>query len=385
MTGTDLTDALELSRALIRRPSVTPRDEGALDVLQAVLTKLGFVCHRLTFADEGAAPIENLYARLGSGAPNFCFAGHTDVVPVGNGWTTEPFKADVIDGYLYGRGASDMKCAIAAFTSAAAQFIGQGAFKGSISLLITGDEEGDAINGTKKVLDWMTARGERIDVCVVGEPTSQTKLGDMAKIGRRGSLTAKLTVYGTQGHSAYPHLADNPIPRLMTMLGALIEKPLDNGTAHFQASTLAITTFDVGNAASNVIPGSAKAAFNVRYNDLHTGEKLKAWLKKTLDAAANGGHYDLDVRISGESFITPPGPLSELIAAAVKDVTGRTPELSTTGGTSDARFIKDMCPVAEFGLVGLTMHKADERCALTDLEALTAIYKRMLQRYFAAP
>lgn len=383
MTNADLSHPLELARALIKRPSVTPRDEGAMDVLQAALTHLGFTCHRLTFADEGAPPIENLYARLGTSAPHFCFAGHTDVVPVGTGWTTEPFNADVIDGYVYGRGASDMKCAIAAFTSASAQFLdAHGQPKGSISFLITGDEEGDAINGTKKVLDWLNARGEKIDMCVVGEPTSQTKLGDMAKIGRRGSLTAKLTVYGTQGHSAYPHLADNPIPRLMKMLSALIEKPLDAGSAHFQASTLAITTFDVGNAASNVIPGSARAAFNIRFNDLHSGASLQAWLKKTLDAAAEDAHYELVTRISGESFITPPGALSDLISAAVKDVTGATPELSTTGGTSDARFIKNMCPVVELGLVGLTMHKADERCALADLEALTKIYRRMLERYF---
>ncbi len=383
MTNTEPSLALELSRALIKRPSVTPLDEGAMDVLQAELTKLGFICHRLVFDDEGAPPIENLYARLGTASPNFCFAGHTDVVPVGNGWTTEPFNADVIDGYLYGRGASDMKCAIAAFTAATAQFVSTNKdFKGSISFLITGDEEGDAINGTKKVLDWLKARGEAIDLCVVGEPTSQSKLGDMAKIGRRGSLTAKLTVYGSQGHSAYPHLADNPIPRMMKMLGALIEKPLDTGSDHFQASTLAITTFDVGNAASNVIPAEARAAFNIRFNDLHTGAQLQEWIKKTLDVAADGGHYDLKTRISGESFLTPPGQLSELITQAVKDVTGRTPELSTTGGTSDARFIKNACPVVEFGLVGLTMHKADERCAVADLEAITAIYKRMLERFF---
>ncbi len=379
-----LSQPLELARALIRKPSITPRDEGALDVLQAALTTLGFECHRLVFNDDGAPAIDNLYARLGKAAPHFCFAGHTDVVPVGSGWTTEPFNADVIDGYIYGRGASDMKSAIAAFVAAAARFTTDvPAFKGSISFLITGDEEGDAINGTTKVLNWLKARGEKIDVCVVGEPTSQTKLGDMAKIGRRGSLTAKLVVYGTQGHSAYPHLADNPIPRLMTMLGALIAKPLDNGSAHFQASTLAITTIDVGNAASNVIPGAARAAFNIRFNDHHTGAKLKTWLKETLDAAADGGHYDLDVRISGESFLTPPGALSELVSNAVKDVTGRTPELSTTGGTSDARFIKNMCPVVEIGMVGLTMHKADERCAIADIDSLAAIYRRMLERYFA--
>ena len=379
-----LSHPLELARALIRRPSVTPLDEGALDVLQTALTKLGFTCHRLVFADDGAPPISNLYARLGNQAPHFCFAGHTDVVPVGSGWTTEPFQADVIDGYLYGRGASDMKCAIAAFVAASAQFTEKHkSFNGSISLLITGDEEGDAINGTKKVLDWLKARGEKIDVCVVGEPTSQTKLGDMAKIGRRGSLTAKLVVYGTAGHSAYPHLADNPIPHLIKLLGALIAKPLDNGSAHFQASTLAITTIDVGNTASNVIPGSTRAAFNIRFNDLHTGENLKAWLKSTLDAAAQGAHYELETRISGESFLTPPGVLSELVAAAVQDITGCRPEISTTGGTSDARFIKDVCPVIELGMVGLTMHKADERCALKDLDDLTAIYRRMLERHFA--
>jgi len=381
-TAPGLKQPLELARALIRKPSVTPKDEGALDVLQGALSALGFTCHRLPFG-TGEEKVDNLYARLGTGAPNFCFAGHTDVVPVGNGWTAEPFKADVIDGYLYGRGASDMKCAIAAFVAAAAQFTDTSKPKGSISLLITGDEEGDAVNGTVKMLDWLRARGEQIDVCVVGEPTSQTKLGDMAKIGRRGSLTAKLTVFGTQGHSAYPHLADNPIPRMMKLLAALIEKPLDGGSAHFQASTLAITTFDVGNAASNVIPGTAKATFNIRFNDLHTGATLQAWLKDTLDRAAEGAHYELATRISGESFLTPPGALSELVVSAVTDVTGRAPELSTTGGTSDARFIKNMCPVVELGMVGLTMHKADERCSLKDLDGLTAIYRRVLERYFA--
>ncbi|MSO97099.1 MAG: succinyl-diaminopimelate desuccinylase [Rhodospirillaceae bacterium] len=383
MTNVASIHPLDLAQALIRRPSITPRDEGALDVLQEALTKLGFTCHRLTYADEGASAVDNLYARLGTAAPHFCFAGHTDVVPVGSGWTADPFKAEVIDGYLYGRGASDMKSAIAAFAAATSQFIAKnGPPKGSISFLITGDEEGDAINGTKKVLDWLRARGEKIDVCVVGEPTSQTKLGDMVKIGRRGSLTAQLVVYGTQGHSAYPHLADNPILRLMKMLSAVMEGPLDQGSAHFQASTIAITTIDVGNAASNVIPGLARAAFNIRFNDHHTGDALKAWLTSTFDRIAGGSHYDLTARISGESFITPPGALSELVVNAVKDVTGLSPELSTTGGTSDARFIKSMCPVCELGMVGLTMHKADERCALKDLDGLTAIYRRMLERYF---
>jgi len=382
-------DALALARDLIRKASITPRDEGALGVLEAALTGLGFTCHRMTFSDAkvpgGEAPVDNLYARLGTSGPNFCFAGHTDVVPVGNGWTTEPFNGDVIDGYLYGRGASDMKSAIAAFTAATSRYIkAHGEPKGSISFLITGDEEGDAVNGTRKVLDWLKAKGEKLDACVVGEPTNPTQLGEMIKIGRRGSLVARVTVHGTQGHSAYPHLADNPIPKLMAMLLALTATPLDNGTPHFQTSTLAITTVDVGNAATNVIPATAKAGFNIRYNDLHTGAKLTDWIRKTFDAAAPGVHYDLDVRISGESFLTPPGQLSTLISDAVKNVTGKTPELSTTGGTSDARFIKDACPVCEFGMVGQTMHKSDERCAVADIENLTAIYLKVLEGFFNA-
>jgi succinyl-diaminopimelate desuccinylase len=377
------TDVLELARALIRRPSVTPRDEGALDVLQGALESLGFVCERMAFADEGADRIDNLYARLGTAAPNFCFAGHTDVVPVGDGWTTEPFAGDVIDGHLYGRGAADMKGAIAAFVAGVARLLKtEGKPSGSISLLITGDEEGDAINGTVKMLERLKARGEKLDVCVVGEPTNPTKLGEMIKIGRRGSLTAKLTVHGTQGHSAYPHLSDNPIPRLMKMLAAISDKPLDTGSAHFQPSTLAITTIDVGNTASNVTPAQAKAAFNIRFNDLHSGASLTAWLRQTFDGLAKD-NYDLAVRISGESFLTPPGALSALVSDAVQDVTGLTPELSTTGGTSDARFIKSACPVCEFGMVGVSMHKADERCAVADLENLTAIYHKILARYFA--
>ncbi len=379
-----LTDGLELARALIRRPSVTPRDEGALDVLQSALQSLGFKCERMFFSAEDAPGVDNLYARLGTEAPNFCFAGHTDVVPVGDGWTVDPFGAPVIDGHLYGRGAADMKSAIAAFVAAAARFLkDRGKPKGSISLLITGDEEGDAINGTVKMLERLKARGEKLDVCVVGEPTNPNRLGDMIKIGRRGSLTAKLAVYGTQGHSAYPHLADNPIPRLMKMLTAISEKPLDEGSAHFQASTLAITTVDVGNSATNVIPAVARAGFNIRFNDLHSGASLTTWLRRTFDELAVG-HYELAARISGESFLTPPGQLSSLVSESVKAVLGTTPELSTTGGTSDARFIKDACPVCEFGMVGQSMHKADERCALVDLENLTAIYTRVLARYFAA-
>ena len=369
---------------MIRRPSVTPRDEGALDVLQSVLEKLGFTCERMVFDTEGLAPVDNLYARLGAEAPNFCFAGHTDVVPVGDGWTKDPFAAQVIDGHLYGRGAADMKCAIAAFVAAASNYLkAHGKPRGSISLLITGDEEGDAVNGTRKVLERLRARGEKIDACVVGEPTNPQRLGEMIKIGRRGSLTAKVTAFGTPGHSAYPHLADNPIPRLMKMLTAITEKPLDEGTAHFQPSTLAITTVDVGNAATNVIPGAAHAGFNIRFNDQHTGEKLIAWLRATFDRVAGEGTYELKARISGESFLTPPGPLSTLVSNAVKAVLGMTPELSTTGGTSDARFIQAYCPVIEFGLVGQTMHKVDENCLVADIQALTDIYRGMLERYFA--
>ena len=377
-------DALDLAKALIRCDSVTPRDAGALGVLQTALESLGFRCERMRFEEPGTDPVDNLYARLGTAAPNFCFAGHTDVVPVGGGWTTDPFKADVIDGQLYGRGASDMKSAIAAFVEAASKFITAGRPKGSISLLITGDEEGDAINGTKKVLAALKARGETLDACVVGEPTNPLKLGDMIKIGRRGSLTAKLTVFGTQGHSAYPHLADNPINRLLAMLNAITAEPLDKGSDHFQASTLAITTIDVGNPATNVIPGMARAGFNIRFNDLHSGKSLSDWLRATFDKVAKPDMYELAIKVSGESFITPPGPLSAIVADAVKAVTGLIPELSTTGGTSDARFIKDACPVCEFGMVGQTMHKADERCAVEDIARLSAIYLRILESYFQA-
>jgi succinyl-diaminopimelate desuccinylase len=380
-SGTTALDPVALTQALIRRPSITPADAGALDVLQRALEGLGFSCHRLPFGD-GAERVDNLYARLGTSGPNFCFAGHTDVVPVGDGWTVDPFAAEVIDGAIYGRGAADMKAAIAAFVCATAAFKPRlGA--GSISLLITGDEEGDAVNGTVKVLEWLKARGERLDACVVGEPTNPNRLGEMIKIGRRGSLTGKLTVYGTPGHAAYPHLADNPIPRLMQMLQALIATPLDSGSTHFQPSTVTITTIDVGNAATNVIPGVAKAGFNIRFNDLHSGAKLKTWLTQTFDGLAGGGGYDLQVKISGESFLTPPGPLTEMVSRAVADVLGVTPELSTTGGTSDARFIKDACPVCEFGMVGLTMHKADERCSIADIASLTEIYRRILESFFA--
>lgn len=354
--------------------------------MQTVLEELGFVCHRLPFSDTDTPDVDNLYARLGEASPNFCFAGHTDVVPLGNpdAWSVDPFGGEVIDGVLYGRGATDMKSAIAAFVEAIRRFLDRqdGGFGGSISLLITGDEEGPAINGTEKVLDWMAANGETIDVCLVGEPTNPQKLGDMIKIGRRGSLSGVLTVTGVQGHTAYPHLADNPLPRLVKMLDAIAGTPLDDGTDHFQPSNLQLTSVDVGNAATNVIPAEATARFNIRFNDLHTGESLTQWLHDRC--AEVGGAYDLAVKVSGEAFLTPPGAFSELLRTVVADVTGMEPDLSTSGGTSDARFIKNHCPVAEFGLVGQTMHKVDERIAVADVEALTEIYEAVLDGYFRA-
>jgi len=377
-------DPIELSRDLIRCPSVTPADGGALGVLEKTLSGLGFTCHRLPFSAEGTPDVDNLYARYGTGAPNFCFAGHTDVVPVGDegGWAIPPFEARIEDGRLYGRGASDMKTAVAAFAVAAQRFLAErgDSFTGSISFLITGDEEGPAINGTKKVLEWLTEQGEKLDACIVGEPTNPNELGDMIKIGRRGSLVVDLSVRGVQGHSAYPHLADNPVTKLVKMLHALDNTPLDNGNDHFQATTLAITTIDVGNPATNVTPAHAFARFNVRFNDEHTSESIIKWVKKHCDAVSTD--YDIKVHITGESFLTPPGPLSDILSQAVEKSTGRTPELSTTGGTSDARFIKDYCPVAEFGMSGQTMHKTDENVPLADIKALTDIYQTVLEEYF---
>lgn len=384
---TSLTEPLELARALIRRPSVTPADAGALDVLQGALEELGFSCHRLVFSEPGAAAVDNLYARLGAKAPNFCFAGHSDVVPAGDpdGWTVDPFGAEVIDGALYGRGASDMKGAIASFVSALARFLEErgGEFEGSISLLITGDEEDLAINGTAKVLEWLKGRGETLDACLVGEPTNPSRLGETIKIGRRGSLVGRLTVHGTQGHSAYPQLADNPIPRLLGMLGEITAKALDGGTEHFEPSSLEITTIDADNPAFNVIPARVSCAFNIRFNDLHSSESLTEWLRESFDEV--GGRYDLEVHVTGGAFLCPPGDLSALISKAVEKTMGMTPELSTSGGTSDARFIHHACPVAEFGLTSETVHKADERVALGDLRALADIYKAVLDDYFPRP
>lgn len=381
-------DPVELACELVRRPSVTPMDAGVLDLLAGALAPLGFVCHRLRFETPGADPVDNLYARLGTAAPHLCFAGHTDVVPAGDpaAWSVDPFAGVVEDGRLVGRGAADMKGAVAAFVAAVSGLVEAagsppGGIPGSISLLITGDEEGPAVNGTRKVLDWLVERGERIDACIVGEPTNPNRLGEMVKIGRRGSLTGKLSVSGTQGHVAYPHLADNPLPRLVRMLAGLTGRPLDEGSAHFPPSSLQITTIDVANPAENVIPALGRATFNIRFNDLHTSRTLMDWARSVCDDV--GGAYELDFRVSGEAFLTEPGPLSELVAGAVERVTGIRPELSTTGGTSDARFIRAVCPVVEFGAVGRTMHKVDEQIAVADLLLLADVYRQILEDFFA--
>ena len=380
-------DPIDLSQALIRCPSVTPADEGAMDVLQSALEELGFTCHRLPFATGNAPEVQNLYARIGDRAPNFCFAGHTDVVPVGdaNEWSVDPFAAEIKGDRLYGRGASDMKTAIAGFAAAAARFLESrdNGFPGSISLLITGDEEGEAVNGTVKVLEWLREKGEVLDACLVGEPTNPETLGDMIKIGRRGSMTAFLTVHGASGHAAYPHLADNPVERLVKMLSAVLDKPLDDGTEHFQPSTAVVTTIDVGNPVANVIPARAEARINVRFNDLHTGAGVETLLRRRLDDI--GGDYDLDARVSGEPFLFPPGPLSNLVAGAVEKATGKRPEFSTAGGTSDARFIKDHCPVCEYGMTNQTAHKAEENALISDIRLLSDIYQSVLDGFFADP
>jgi succinyl-diaminopimelate desuccinylase len=381
-------DVVSLTQDLMRCPSVTPNDAGALDVLQKVLEEIGFKCHRLTFSDDNTPDVENLYARYGTESPNFCFAGHTDVVPVGDekAWTVGPFDSVIRDGMLYGRGASDMKAAVACFAVSAARFIKSCGtnFKGSISLLITGDEEGPAINGTTKVLDWMTENGEQIDHCVVGEPTNPNEMGEMVKIGRRGSYTGFLTVYGNEGHAAYPHLADNPIPKIITLMQILNDHVLDTGSEHFQTSNLEFVTVDVGNPATNVIPPTARATFNIRFNTHHTLDSLDDRIRQLLDdgIARTGGRYELEAMKNSGPFLTPEGNFSGLVVSSIEKRLGRKPDLSTTGGTSDARYIKDHCPVVEFGLVGQTMHKVDERVDLSDIEALADIYTDILKGYF---
>lgn len=374
-------DPVELSRALIRRPSVTPVDEGALDVLEGALTGLGFQCTRLKFED-----VDNLYARYGEAKPHLCFAGHTDVVPPGDeeGWTKPPFEAALEDGRLWGRGASDMKCAIAAFAAAAASAIDADAMKGSLSFLITGDEEGPAVNGTVKVLEWMRENNILVDHCLVGEPSNPEQLGDMIKVGRRGSINCWLTVTGKQGHVAYPQRAENPIPALMKKLLALTETPLDEGYERFQPSSLQVTDIHIGNPAHNVIPEKATARFNVRFNPNWTGDAIDKWVRAMADAVAKetGVAYELKTIISGEAFLTTDMDFIHLVQDAAEEKTGRKPELSTSGGTSDARFIKDMAPVAEFGMVGATMHQTDENVAVTDITTLTDIYRLIIDRYF---
>lgn len=372
-------DPVALAQALIRRPSVTPEDAGALAMLEEALSALGFVCHRLPRQAPGTAAVENLYARLGQGAPHFCFAGHTDVVPPGDpaSWSVDPFGGEIAGGRLFGRGAVDMKGAIAAFVAAVARTLAErGGPTGSVSLLITGDEEGDAVNGTQALLPWLADRDEVPDFCLVGEPSCVRELGDVVKIGRRGSLNGVLTVFGAQGHVAYPERADNPLPRLVRMLDSLVDVLLDEGTPHFQPSSLVLTSIDTGNPVTNVIPAEARARFNIRFNTLYTAEGLEGWLRKRFDSV--DGAYRLDLSLSGGAFVTEPGPLTERVAAAIAAVTGRRPEFNTGGGTSDARFIKDICPVVEFGLVGQSMHKVDENVPLVDLENLTAIYAALL-------
>ena len=376
-------DALDLARDLIRRPSVTPADLGAMDIVHQALEGLGFNCRRMKFGE-----IENLYARRGTASPNLCFAGHTDVVPVGDAgaWTSPPFEAALADGVLIGRGAVDMKGGIAAFVAAVSGYLAQGEPKGSLSFLITGDEEGMAFDGTKRVVEVLAAEGEVIDHCIVGEPSSSARLGDMIKIGRRGSINSWITVEGTQGHVAYPQRSANPMPVLIDLLSRLQARVLDDGYEGFQPSNLEVTTIDVGNTATNVIPREAKARLNIRFNPTHKGAELEAWIAETAKAAGEGFNGKVEVRsiISGEAFLTRRGPFTDLVAAAIKETTGETTDLSTTGGTSDARFIRDLCPVLEFGLVGETMHAVDERVPVSQIRDLQAAYQRIIERYFEA-
>lgn len=387
-----MTDALSIARDLIRCPSVTPADAGALGVLETALTAAGFICHRVTFSEEGTADVDNLYARIGNEGPHLTFAGHTDVVPPGDesAWSVGAFSGEVKDGFLHGRGAVDMKGGIACSVAAVLEHLAANGGmpradgKGSISFLITGDEEDVSVNGTIKLLKWAAERGEKFDHCVLGEPSNVETLGDTIKVGRRGSQSGTLVVEGVQGHVAYPHRASNPVPDISRLIVAISDEPLDHGSAQFQASNLEFTSVDVGNKASNVIPGEARAKFNIRYNDNHTQASLRELVESRL-AKACGNR--IRARIVWEPsnsnvFVTKPGPFTDLAVAAIEEVTGRKPELSTSGGTSDARFISSYCPVIEFGLVGQTMHQVDERVPVADLEKLTKVYRGILTRYF---
>jgi succinyl-diaminopimelate desuccinylase len=382
-------DPVSLAQALIRCPSVTPEDAGALDVLEAALTPLGFACERLRFEAPGTKPIENLFARIGTRAPHFCFAGHTDVVPPGDraSWRHDPFAGEIQNDVLHGRGAADMKSAVAAFAAAAARHLDKGPCKGSISLLITGDEEAEAVNGTKPALEHLAARGVRLDHCLVGEPTSGARAGDTIKIGRRGSMRVQLTVRGVQGHTAYPQNAVNPIPILASIVARLAGEPLDSGTAHFEPSTLVFTTFDVGNTASNVSPAEARAVCNIRFNDLHTPEDILHRIEQTATGIAEqaGAEIAIQSSVGGTVFLTKPGAYTELLARAISGLTGSRPEYSTGGGTSDARFIRDYCPVAEIGLLGASMHMVDECVPLVEIHRLVDIYTAILEAYFTDP
>lgn len=378
------TDPVALSADLIRCPSVTPEEGGALVLLESLLSKAGFTCTRV---DRNGTP--NLYARWGAkgAAKSFGFNGHTDVVPVGDAsaWTHDPFGAEIVDGVLWGRGATDMKTGVAAFAAAAVDFVTRTPPEGAVILTITGDEEGPGRDGTRALLDWMKAEGEAMSVCLVGEPTCPNEMGEMMKIGRRGSMTFYIEAEGVQGHAAYPHRAKNPLHALVDLLGQMTAEPLDQGTEHFQPSSLQITTIDCGNPANNVIPAKARATVNIRFNDVHSGDSLTAWAEAMALAITmeTGITFALNPVISGESFVTPPGPFVDLVARSVEAETGRAPELSTSGGTSDARFVKDHCPVVEFGLVGATMHQVDERVPVDQIETLKRIYTRILKDYFA--
>jgi succinyl-diaminopimelate desuccinylase len=392
MLSGGMIDALSIARDLVRCPSVTPADAGALGILETLLKANGFEVHRVTFGEPGTADIDNLYARIGNSAPHLTFAGHTDVVPPGDesAWSHGAFSGEVKDGYLYGRGAVDMKGGIASSVAAVLAYLGDHGGKpradgaGSISFLITGDEEDISVNGTIKLLQWAAERGEKFDHCVLGEPSNVEVLGDTIKVGRRGSQSGTLYVDGRQGHVAYPQRAANPVPDISRLIVALSDEPLDHGSAQFQASNLEFTSVDVGNTASNVIPATARAKFNIRYNDCHTRESLRQLVEERLAQAAGNR---IRARIVWEPsnsnvFVTTPGPFTDLAVEAIEEVTGRKPELSTSGGTSDARFIASYCPVIEFGLVGQTMHQIDERTPVKDLEKLTKVYRGILDRYF---
>ncbi|MEM8792393.1 MAG: succinyl-diaminopimelate desuccinylase [Pseudomonadota bacterium] len=373
---------VQLTADLIRCPSVTPEEGGAIQLLEDLLTGAGFRCTRIP-----RGGIENLFARWGTAGPVLGFNGHTDVVPIGNraDWTHDPFSGHIEQGVLWGRGATDMKSGVAAYVAAAIRFVEETPPDGSVSILITGDEEGDATDGTTAILDWMAEQGEALDACIVGEPTSVSRLGDVIKIGRRGSMTGTLTVRGKQGHAAYPERAENPLPVLARICASLTGCPLDEGSEHFQPSTLALTSIDVGNPASNVIPAEGRAVFNIRFNDLHEAEGIKVWVQRFVDEGLGGTPCvaSIDWKVSGESFLTKPGAFTELVSASVAGTAGTNPQMTTGGGTSDARFIKSICPVVEVGLVGDTMHQVDERVPVADIEGLTRIYGEILRRFFA--